>query len=189
MPLFSNKPAAESATWEPQAADGRLAHTAGADPNGVFTSDLSVSEYALLGEAGSSRSASWSDRRSTTSGCRSAAGHRTRSSRCSPRRCTTPGSWRWRGCGPRPIISAQTGSSGSRCSMQIYAWGAGRARVRRHRHGGPGARRIRRPPGSRRPGVHLGPVGAGLLPPAGRRAPCRSPSCWAPASTTSRTSR
>ncbi|MGD0375059.1 MAG: heavy metal-binding domain-containing protein [Streptosporangiaceae bacterium] len=52
MPLFSNKPAAESATWEPQAADGRLAHTAGADPNGVFTSDLSVSEYALLGEAG-----------------------------------------------------------------------------------------------------------------------------------------
>jgi uncharacterized protein YbjQ (UPF0145 family) len=52
MPLFSNKPAGESATWEPQAADGRLAHTAGADPNGVFTSDLSVSEYALLGEAG-----------------------------------------------------------------------------------------------------------------------------------------
>jgi uncharacterized protein YbjQ (UPF0145 family) len=52
MPLFSSKPAGESATWEPQAADGRLAHTAGADPNGVFTSDLSVSEYALLGEAG-----------------------------------------------------------------------------------------------------------------------------------------
>jgi uncharacterized protein YbjQ (UPF0145 family) len=52
MPLFANKPAGESATWEPQAADGRLAHTAGADPNGVFTSDLSVSEYALLGEAG-----------------------------------------------------------------------------------------------------------------------------------------
>jgi uncharacterized protein YbjQ (UPF0145 family) len=29
-----------------------LAHTAGKDPTGVFTSDLSVSEYVLLGEAG-----------------------------------------------------------------------------------------------------------------------------------------
>jgi uncharacterized protein YbjQ (UPF0145 family) len=42
----------QSASWEPEAADSRLAHTAGADPAGVFTSDLSVSEYALLGEAG-----------------------------------------------------------------------------------------------------------------------------------------
>ena len=52
MPLFANKPSGDSSTWEPQAADSRLAHTAGADPAGVFTSDLSVSEYALLGEAG-----------------------------------------------------------------------------------------------------------------------------------------
>jgi uncharacterized protein YbjQ (UPF0145 family) len=52
MPLFANKPAGDAATWEPQAADSRLAHTAGADPSGVFTSDLSVSEYVLLGEAG-----------------------------------------------------------------------------------------------------------------------------------------
>ena len=52
MPLFGNNPADATATWEPQAADGRLAHTAGADPTGVFTSDLSVSEYVLLGEAG-----------------------------------------------------------------------------------------------------------------------------------------
>ena len=51
MPLFA-KPSGASATWEPQAADGRLAQTAGADPAGVFTSDLSVSEYVLLGEAG-----------------------------------------------------------------------------------------------------------------------------------------
>ena len=42
----------DTSSWEPQAADGRLAHTAGADPGGVFTSDLSVSEYVLLGEAG-----------------------------------------------------------------------------------------------------------------------------------------
>ncbi|HBW21145.1 MAG: heavy metal-binding domain-containing protein [Streptosporangiaceae bacterium] len=53
MPLFSNRPdGGTTATWEPQAADSRLAHTAGADPAGVFTSDLSVSEYVLLGEAG-----------------------------------------------------------------------------------------------------------------------------------------
>ena len=51
MPLFS-KPAGPGATWEPEAAEGRLAHTAGADGGGVFTSDLSVSEYVLLGEAG-----------------------------------------------------------------------------------------------------------------------------------------
>ncbi len=52
MPLFASKPGADAAVWEPQAADSRLAHTAGADPSGVFTSDLSVSEYVLLGEAG-----------------------------------------------------------------------------------------------------------------------------------------
>jgi uncharacterized protein YbjQ (UPF0145 family) len=52
MPLFGNKAADDTATWEPQIADTRLAHTAGAAPTGVFTSDLSVSEYVLLGEAG-----------------------------------------------------------------------------------------------------------------------------------------
>src|SRR5208282_3594250 len=52
MPLFSNQQNQSGATWEPQAADTRLAATAGASPAGVFTSDLSVSEYVLLGEAG-----------------------------------------------------------------------------------------------------------------------------------------
>jgi uncharacterized protein YbjQ (UPF0145 family) len=53
MPLFSSGQQNQSAaTWEPQAADSRLAQTAGANANGVFTSDLSVSEYVLLGEAG-----------------------------------------------------------------------------------------------------------------------------------------
>jgi uncharacterized protein YbjQ (UPF0145 family) len=51
MPLFSNQPAA-AAAWEPEAANTRLAHTAGAADEGVFSSDLSVSEYVLLGEAG-----------------------------------------------------------------------------------------------------------------------------------------
>jgi uncharacterized protein YbjQ (UPF0145 family) len=52
MPLFSNQQNASAAIWEPQVADSRLAQTAGASPSGVFTSDLSVSEYVLLGEAG-----------------------------------------------------------------------------------------------------------------------------------------
>ncbi len=52
MPLFSSQQNQGTATWEPQAADTRLAQTAGANPSGVFTSDLSVSEYVLLGEAG-----------------------------------------------------------------------------------------------------------------------------------------
>jgi uncharacterized protein YbjQ (UPF0145 family) len=51
MPLFGSG-SNDAQTWEPQAADSRLAHTAGAEKGGVFTSDLSVSEYALLGEAG-----------------------------------------------------------------------------------------------------------------------------------------
>jgi uncharacterized protein YbjQ (UPF0145 family) len=52
MPLFSTPQNQDGTEWEPQAADSRLAKTAGADPAGVFTSDLSVSEYVLLGEAG-----------------------------------------------------------------------------------------------------------------------------------------
>jgi len=52
MPLFSTPQNQDGSTWEPEAADSRLAMTAGADPAGVFTSDLSVSEYVLLGEAG-----------------------------------------------------------------------------------------------------------------------------------------
>jgi uncharacterized protein YbjQ (UPF0145 family) len=52
MPLFGGGSGDDGARWEPQAADSRLAHTAGAEPGAVFTSDLTVSEYALLGEAG-----------------------------------------------------------------------------------------------------------------------------------------
>jgi uncharacterized protein YbjQ (UPF0145 family) len=52
MPLFGNQQGQSTDIWEPQAADGRLAKTAGANDAGVFTSDLSVSEYVLLGEAG-----------------------------------------------------------------------------------------------------------------------------------------
>src|SRR5260370_8064416 len=52
MPLFGTRPATDATTWEREAADSRLAQTAGADPAGVFTSDLSVSEYVLLGGPG-----------------------------------------------------------------------------------------------------------------------------------------
>jgi len=52
MPLFSGGPNPAACGSQLAAAGTRLAHTAGAAPGGVFTSDLSVSEYALLGEAG-----------------------------------------------------------------------------------------------------------------------------------------
>ena len=53
MPLFSNpQDQGPWGEWEPEAAQGRMAKTAGASKSGVFTSDLSVSEYVLLGEAG-----------------------------------------------------------------------------------------------------------------------------------------
>jgi uncharacterized protein YbjQ (UPF0145 family) len=52
MPLFGSNTPQPSGNWEPTAAGARLAQTAGAAPGGVFTSDLSVSEYVLLGEAG-----------------------------------------------------------------------------------------------------------------------------------------
>ena len=52
MARFSGQSSAGPAVWEPQAADSRLASTAGAAEGGIFTSDLTVSEYVLLGEAG-----------------------------------------------------------------------------------------------------------------------------------------
>src|ERR1700758_1294333 len=52
MPLFSNPQDPTPGAWEPPAAEGRLAKTAGAPAAGGFTSALSVSEYVLLGEAG-----------------------------------------------------------------------------------------------------------------------------------------
>jgi uncharacterized protein YbjQ (UPF0145 family) len=51
--MFGRSDAANTAAnWEPDAADTRLAATAGAAQNAVFTSDLSVSEYVLINEAG-----------------------------------------------------------------------------------------------------------------------------------------
>src|SRR5215469_12703335 len=52
MPPFAPPTNQDGPAWEPPAADSRLAKTAGASPSGVFTPDLSVSEYVLLGEAG-----------------------------------------------------------------------------------------------------------------------------------------
>jgi uncharacterized protein YbjQ (UPF0145 family) len=52
MSAYSNPQNPNPNIWEPHAADARLALTAGATESGIFTSDLSVSEYVLLGEAG-----------------------------------------------------------------------------------------------------------------------------------------
>src|SRR6201994_3616377 len=45
-------PGGPGGVWEPEAAGVRLTQTFGANASGLFTSDLSVSEYVLLDEAG-----------------------------------------------------------------------------------------------------------------------------------------
>jgi uncharacterized protein YbjQ (UPF0145 family) len=52
MPIYSRPPGAAESPWEPAPAGPRLAETAGAIQDGVFTCDLSVSEYLLLADAG-----------------------------------------------------------------------------------------------------------------------------------------
>jgi uncharacterized protein YbjQ (UPF0145 family) len=52
MPMFGKSSDGSDTSWEPEAASQRIAATAGANPAGLFSSDLSVSEYVLLGEAG-----------------------------------------------------------------------------------------------------------------------------------------
>jgi hypothetical protein len=44
MPLFS-KPAGPGATWEPEAAEGRLSHTAGSAQGGVFGVTVAVANH------------------------------------------------------------------------------------------------------------------------------------------------
>ena len=51
MPLFGNQQNQAAQIWEPKAADGRLAQPVGRPSAAVFTSELSVLEYVLLGEA------------------------------------------------------------------------------------------------------------------------------------------
>jgi len=52
MPLFSGQQNQNSGSWEPQAAETRLAKTAGANESGAFTSDLSAQDFFRLLAAG-----------------------------------------------------------------------------------------------------------------------------------------
>ncbi len=169
MPLFGKNPADTQSTWEPQAADSRLAHTAGADPAGVFTSDLSVSEYVLLGEA-----------RLRAARLRGRLVHlprRLAGGTLGPEPGTAgpqPGHVQRPGTGHVPdagrVRSPRRGRDRRRAApVADVRLGPGGAGVRGHRDGGQGDRGHRRPPRSRRRSLHLGPVRPGLLPPAGRR--------------------
>jgi len=90
MPLFGKPADGANAAWEPEAAEGRLAHTFGADPTGVFTSDLSVSEYVLLKEAGFEPLGFVIGSSIYHIGLQIGKWSQTRSCKCSRRRCTTP---------------------------------------------------------------------------------------------------
>jgi len=112
-------------SWEPAQASGRLGMTAGANPGGVFTSDLSVSEYTLLGEAGFEplgfvlgssvyhigvQAGKWSQ--NVELGILSQAMYHARDLRSSRREPTRPASWRSAACRARPPTPAPTASWG-----------------------------------------------------------------------------
>ncbi len=154
----------DAATWEPQAADSRLAQTAGADPAGVFTSDLSVSEYVLLGEAGFEplgfvvgssiyhvglQVGRWSQNQELQ--VLTQAMYNARELAMARMQAEAD------------HLSAD-GIVGVQLRLQMYAWGQS---VLEFVATGTAVRHLTgdgRPPCPRRPRVHLGPVRAGLLP-------------------------
>ena len=189
MPLFGKTDDQPTSRWEPQAADGRLATTAGASPTGVFTSDLSVSEYALLGEAGFEplgfvigssiyhigvQAGRWNQNMELE--VLTQAMYNSRELAMS-----------------RMLAEAEhlgaDGIVGVQLRMQQYAWGQD---VLEFLATGTAVRSLsarRSAQGAERTPVHLGSLRAGLLPAACRRARCRSRSSSAPACTTSPTNR
>src|SRR5580765_5081703 len=112
MPLFG-RDQTDTAAWEPQAADGRLAHTAGAEATGVFTSDLSVSEYVLLGEAGFEPLGFVIGSSIYHIGIQVGRWSQNQELQVLTQAMYNARSWRWPGCRPRPTISAPTASSAS----------------------------------------------------------------------------
>ena len=169
MPLFGNQQNQATAVWEPKAADGRLAHTAGANPAGVFTSDLSVSEYVLLGEAGFEplgfvvgssiyhvglQVGRWNQNQELqvlTQAMYNARELAMARMRAEADHLAADG-----------IVGVQPADADVRLGPELPG-------VRGDRHRGPSPGRPGRAPRARRPRVHLRPVRAGLLPAAGGR--------------------
>src|SRR5580700_647724 len=169
MPLFSNPQDPNPGAWEPEAAEGRLAKTVGASEAGVFTSDLSVSEYVLLGEAGFEplgfvvgssiyhvglQVSRWG--KNTELQVLTQAMYNARELAMARMRAEAD-------------HLAADGIVGVQLRLQMYAWGesclefVATGTAVRHLTGQGSA------PRARRPRVHLGPVRPGLLPAAGRR--------------------
>ena len=189
MPLFGSGSADPSATWEPQAATPAWRRPPAPTRAGVFTSDLSVSEYVLLGEAGFEplgfvvgssiyhvglQVGRWSQNQELQT--LTQAMYNARELAMARMRAEADH------LGADGIVGVQL-------RMQMYAWGQDVPGVRRHRHGGqgPGRRRARTglPTAGRSPRTCPPRTSSGCWPPA----LCRSPSSWARACTTSRTSR
>ena len=170
MPLFGKPADGAGSAWEPEAAEGRLAHTFGADPTGVFTSDLSVSEYVLLGEAGFEplgfvigssiyhiglQIGKWSQNQEL--------------------QVLTQAMYNARELAmTRMQAEAEhlgaDGTVGVELRMQAYVWGQDVLEFIATGDGRQGHRQLfGGAPSSGWPSVHLGSVGSGLLPPPGRR--------------------
>ena len=99
-------------------------------PNGrPFTSDLSGQDFWTLLRTGHRPVGMVMGAASTTSptgGCSRASPRPAATSSCrtSPRRSTTPASWRWSGCRARPRRSRPRESSGSPCARRATAGAA-----------------------------------------------------------------
>ena len=187
MPLFSNPQDQGPGGWEPEAAQGRMAKTAGASPSGVFTSDLSVSEYVLLGEAGFEplgfvvgssiyhvglQIGRW-NRNQELQVLTQAMYHARELAMDRMRAEADAAVRRW-----------HRGHAAAPADVRV---GPELPGVRGHWNRRPPPGRAGRAPRARWPGLHLRPVGAGLLPAAGRRRRAGARLCSAPASTTSPT--
>ena len=179
MPLFGSGSGDSATTWEPQAADSRLAHTAGRR-GGTACSPPTCRcrSTCCWARRASSRSASWSARRSTTSASRSAAGRRTPELQVLTQAMYSARELAMSRMRAEADHLGADGIVGCQLRMQMYAWGqdvlefvATGTAVRRWRRRGA---RTGPPTAGRSPRTCPRRTSSGCWP----RGPCRSRSCW-----------
>ncbi len=187
MPPFAPPQSQDGQAWEPPAADSRLAKTAGASPSGVFTSDLSVSEYVLLGEAGFEPLGFVVGSSIYHVGLQVGRWGRNQELQVLTQAMYNAREFAMARMRAKADHLGADGIVGVQLRMQMYAWGQRLPGVRRHRHRGratwPGTARTARPTAGRSPRTCPPRTSSGCWP----RARCRSRSSSAPASTTSHT--
>ena len=185
MPTFSTSRTRMRRSGSRGAADSRVAKTAGANPAGVFTSDLSVSEYVLLGEAGFEPLGFVVGSSIYHIGVQVGRWNQNTELLVLTQAMYNASELAMAGCGPRPTTSAPTASSACTCGCRCTSG----ARVLEFVATGTAVRHLAGQ------GAHRAPDGGAFTSDLSAQdffrllaaAPCRSPSCSEPASTTLRT--